>query len=63
MHADLPSGLHHDSNRTRVRLGHVLHVKKKQLLLQGWAWSRIPCLAPVPRIPPHAHTQLPLADM
>jgi len=32
MHADLPSGLHHDSNQTRVRLGHVLHVKKKQLV-------------------------------
>jgi len=28
----LPSGLHHDSNQTRVRLGHVLHVKKKQLV-------------------------------
>lgn len=33
------------------------------ILLQAWAWSRMSCLAPVPRIPPQAHTQLPLANM
>jgi len=33
------------------------------ILLQAWAWSRMSCLAPVPRIPPQAHIQLPLANM
>ncbi|XP_039687054.1 uncharacterized protein [Medicago truncatula] len=33
------------------------------ILLQAWAWSRMSCLAPVPRIPPQAHAQLPLANI
>jgi len=33
------------------------------ILLQAWAWSRMTCLAPVPRQPPQADTQPPLANM